>query len=357
MHAESHRQVQEAAGAWLARCDADDWTDEDRMRFDQWLNESPLHLVAFLRLEHAWERARRLKSLGAGLKSGGIPSPGNWVLSPFFDDAPSANHSSRPDAGMGSSGSSGMRSTHRRRGEVRRVGAFAAAVLLAMISVLTWYLWPAGSAYRTPVGGTASVPMPDGSLVILNTDSEIRVTVTEVERRVTLDQGEAFFEVARDSRRPFVVLAGDKRIVAVGTRFSVRREDDGVRVVVTEGRVRVETVGQSTQEPAELLASGSVAYAGAAGTVLQKGLPAQAEEILSWRSGLLVFDEVTLADAVEEFNRYNTRKIVIHDADIATMRVAGSFRATNAEAFARLLERGYPLRVERRGKELILRGR
>jgi transmembrane sensor len=83
----------------------------------------------------------------------------------------------------------------------------------------------------------------------------------------------------------------------------------------------------------------------------------EAEESLSWRTGTLVFHDVTLADAVAEFNRYNTHKIVIEDDAVGAYAVAGSFRADNVEAFVRLLARGYPLRVERRDQELVIKGR
>ena len=103
------------------------------------------------------------------------------------------------------------------------------------------YLWPhGGSSFRTAIGAITAVPMSDGSKVTLNTDSQIHIAVTGHERRINLGRGEAFFEVAKDPNRPFVVVAGHCRVVAVGTQFSVWREADEVRVVVTEGRVRVE---------------------------------------------------------------------------------------------------------------------
>jgi transmembrane sensor len=194
--------------------------------------------------------------------------------------------------------------------------------------------------------------MVDGSEVTLNTNSEIRVAVTERERRVELQQGEAFFKVAKDSQRPFVVVVGDQRVVAVGTRFSVRRNEEDIQVVVTEGKVRLESTG--SLQP---VAAGTIARASNAGVLLQKTDLAAAEEFLSWREGILVFRETTLADAVNEFNRYNIHKIVIADPGVAALRVAGNFRANNVAAFVRLLERGYPLRVERQGEEFVLQAR
>jgi transmembrane sensor len=81
---ESHKKIDAAAGDWFAKRDSGEWTDADQIRFDQWLNESPLNRVAYLRIEHVWERAQRLQVLGAGIPPNEIPPPGHWVLSPFF---------------------------------------------------------------------------------------------------------------------------------------------------------------------------------------------------------------------------------------------------------------------------------
>jgi transmembrane sensor len=196
--------------------------------------------------------------------------------------------------------------------------------------------------------------MADGSKVMLNTDTQLRVAMTDEERRIDLKRGEAFFDVAKDPHRPFVVTAGTERVIAVGTKFAVRRDAGSVRVVVTEGAVRMETLGKDIVD-ARPLAAGTVARTSEAGLLLQtKPLP-EAEEYLSWRDGVLVFRETTLANAIAEFNRYNTHKIVIEDAAVAEMRVAGNFRSTNVDAFVRLLGQGYPLRVERHHDKIVLK--
>lgn len=332
MSTERYKQIDETAGDWLAQRDSGDWTVEHQRRFDQWLNESPLHRVAYLRIEHVWERSERLKALGAGIPPGVIPPRNRWNLSPFFE----RRHPTRPRY---------------------LTLATAATVVLTAALGAAYHFWPSGTSYTTPVGGLASVPMSDGSKVTLNTDSQIRVAVTENERRVELEQGEAFFEVAQDSTRPFIVRAGNKRVIAVGTKFSVRRDLSDIQVVVTEGKVRVETEGHESSGSAESLAAGTIAQASDAGVLLQTKELSEAEEHLSWRQGVLVFRQMTLADASAEFNRYNTRKIVIEDPGVAALRVAGSFRANNVEAFVRLLERGYPVRAEARGDQLVLTAR
>jgi transmembrane sensor len=353
MTSESHSAIDEAAGDWLARRDTGHWSDADQAAFERWLNESPLHRVAFLRLEDIWERSRRLKALGAGIAPGEVPASGRWNLSPFFERAES------PQTSASCSNEQDTPALHAPTGDEsvepkrRRVlHALAAGLVLMGIG---WFLWPTGVTYRTPVGGIASVPISDGSKVTLNTDSKVRIAITERERRIELERGEAFFEVAKDPGRPFVVSAGDQRVIAVGTKFSVRREAGEVVLVVTEGRVRVQSAAPSTRTDATpLLSAGTIAHASDAGVLLEKKSVAEAEEVLSWRSGVLVFRNVSLAAAIAEFNRYNTRPVVIEDADIAEFTVAGNFRATNVDAFVRLLESGYPLRVEQRDDRIVL---
>jgi transmembrane sensor len=217
---------------------------------------------------------------------------------------------------------------------------------------------PNGERYATPVGGLASVPMADGSKVTLNTDSQIRIALTDTERRVELGHGEAFFEVSKDPKRPFVVRAGDKRVIAVGTKFSVRRDGDDVEIVVTEGKVRVEdgAMGEGSRVGSAdvFLTPGSIARADEAGVLVQRKTLPEAEEQLSWRTGWLMFRDQELADAIAEFNRYNVSKIVIQDPAIASLRIEGNFRATNVEAFVRLLESGFPVRAEVRDDQILL---
>lgn len=373
---ERHKTIDEAAGDWLARRDSGDWTDEAQRRFHQWLDESPLHRVAYLRIEYVWERSERLKALGAGIPPGVVPPPNGWNLSFFFEQrdgasdpespgaiapSPALEEASDPGTVLPAAIAGASKKLDPRRRHVTPARGwrlvFAASILIAVALGMAYRLWPSGTSYRTPVGGLASVPMPDGSQITLNTDSEIRVAVTEKERRVELEQGEAFFEVAKDPARPFIVSAGNKRVIAVGTKFSVRREGSDIQVIVTEGKVRVEARGNRGSGVAEPLTAGTVAQASDTGVLLRTKKLAEAEESLSWRQHVLVFRQMTLGEASAEFNRYNTRKIVIEDPSVAALHIAGSFRADNVEGFVRLLERGYPVRTEERGDQLVLTSR
>jgi len=211
-----------------------------------------------------------------------------------------------------------------------------------------------GGRYSTPIGGVASFPLKDGSKVTLSTDSEIQVAVTRQERRVRLERGEAYFEVVKDPAHAFTVEVGDKRVIAVGTKFAVRRDAGDIRVVVTEGSVRVETVGRK-HTLTEPLPAGTVARATDDGTLVQVTSPPEAEDYLAWLRGVLVFHDVTLAEATAEFNRYNSRKSLIEDSAVGALRIAGTFRSTSVDAFVRLLEQGYPMRAEEHEDRIVLK--
>lgn len=323
---ESVKQVEDQAAAWLVRRDAGHWTQAEQDALDAWLESSTANMVAFLRLETAWRRTHRLKSLSAGVPSGVVPSLEQWQFSPIFKAAKRS-------------------SAHRenvRTGRFNPRGWVLAASVLIAVAIGAWTLSPAGTAYYTPVGGIATVPTADGSKIILNTDSEVRIDIGEAVRHVQLEHGEAFFQVAKDPRRPFVVSVGGKRVIAVGTAFSVYRNKDDIRVVVTEGKVRIEKADRNDI----LLAAGGVARSHRGElTLKQKPVP-QVEEDLSWRSGFLTFRDTALAEAIIEFNRYNARKILIEDPSIAGIRFSGKFQSTQYEAFIRLLEDSFNVHAE-----------
>jgi len=219
--------------------------------------------------------------------------------------------------------------------------------------------WPGRTElakYETTVGALRSVQLADGSLMTLSSDSAVEVTLSRQSRRVQLVRGEAIFQVAKDAARPFVVETTGSRVTAVGTRFSVRRSDSGVRVVVTEGTVKLQPATTSgTPDQAEsLLHAGGVAMLDAQGVAIRSGSEREVASLLDWESGHLSFRDATLARAAAEFNQFNRRKLRMGDAEVAAMRVGGHFRWSNVDAFVRLLEQGFPVRAEYRADEIVL---
>lgn len=327
------RQIEEYALAWLAKRDSGKLTEAEEAGFGEWIRQDVAHRVAYLRLEAAWERAARLKAFGVGRTPNPIPPPGEWRTSPFFERRPALP----------------VRSVMKRRAP--RMAAIAAGTLLAIVGTL-WLRGLHDEAYATPVGGIASFPLKDGSSITLNTSSKVRVALTQKERHIALESGEAFFEVAKDSTRPFVVDAGDRRIVAVGTAFSVRREAADVQVVVTHGTVRVEP--KTGREDVEWLTAGAVMHAARESLLVQKKTRDEAEKALSWRTGYLTFDETSLANAVAEFNRYTTQRIIIDDPKLAALKISGKFRTTNVDDFVKLLRDGFGIHARSAGGTIEL---
>lgn len=355
---ENRQQAESSAAAWIARRERDDWSASDEAELDAWIRATTDNRVAWLRLNAAWQQTNRLKSLTTSVPRGTVPAPDQISL-PFYASGAEDKHVDPADAPT---------TVCAEDSSVRRTKAafqaLAASIVLAVAAALSWVFWPSGPSYHTEVGALQVVPLPEGSRVTLNTDSEIRLAVTEKERRVDLEHGEAFFEVAKDPERPFVVTAGTKRVIAVGTKFSVRRENDEIRVFVTEGKVRVEQDAERSSgatvragdEGGAILAAGSIARANDDSVLVQERSVADVEQLLTWRTGHLAFDKTPLADAVAEFNRYNKRKIVIQDPSVAAIRVGGNFRATNVDGFVRLIASDLPVTATQQGNEIILTG-
>jgi transmembrane sensor len=324
----------------MARRDGEEWAKADQAELEAWLSASTAHRVAFLRLQSAWPEAGRLKVLGRN----GLLQPGERrrVLAP-----------SQPAVTPGPAAIPSYQSR-----ESRVVGASIAASLVLVAVLAGWLGLPLhANSYRTDVGGISAISVKDGSTITLNTDSGIRIALSDTERRVDLEKGEAFFEVAKDPKRPFVVCVGDQRAIAVGTKFSVRREQNGIRVIVTEGRVRVEHSAAHRPPETAMISPGGVAVAGVAGVLVQDKSLSDAEERLSWRQGNLVFHDTLLTEAVAEFNRYNTRQIDIEDPEIGVLRIGGQFRTNNAQGFVRLLADAFPIQIESNDTRIILRHR
>jgi transmembrane sensor len=237
--------------------------------------------------------------------------------------------------------------------------ALGASVLLVLLTVVLWAFLPAGTPYTTAIGGYQRIVLDDGSVLQLNTNTKLRVALTEVERRVQLDHGEAYFEVTHDVARPFIVRAGRRRIVAVGTQFSVRLESGDVRVSVTEGTVRLagdELVGEEGRAGPEapetsrtpdagadprrmhageavLLPAGTIVRIASAGTARVEHHPLpEVESQLTWRTGILVFHNQPLGEVVTEINRYNRRHFVIADPALATLSFGGNLKPTDPQS-------------------------
>jgi transmembrane sensor len=307
----SAEETEQQAAQWLARVDRGLRGDE-AARLDAWLEESSLNRVAWLRLKAGWDRAERL----AALK--GLPQ-----------------------------------SAPRETAWSRLLLALAACltVLAGGGALLAWHLAPAEQVFATGIGGMQAVRLADGTRMELNTTTRVHADVTAAGRSVTLESGEAYFDVVHDARRPFTVYAGNRRITDLGTKFSVYRNGDDVRVLVREGRVQVDILDKrEVNAPVVAQAGHAVITKGGETLVMAKS---DIAADLSWRSGMLVFNQQTLGEAAEQFNRYNLRKLVV-EGDARKIRIGGSFKADNVDVFVLLLHRGFGLSVNDQGKRITV---
>lgn len=354
----SRQQDEQEATAWLLRQDGGPWTVDDARAFEAWLAQSAGHRAAYYRFKGAWQEAGRLGALlGPSVAEG---HGADAVLATDAEGDVDVDADPDVDAGTRPHGQADAKSPRRRARRRLPVLAIAASLACAVgLAALTYRLLPPPSnVYATRVGAMETVALSDGSRLTLNTDSQLRIDMDASDRRVRLRQGEAFFEVAKDPSRPFVVEAGDKRIIAVGTAFSVRRNGDDVRVVVSEGRVRVETVGRGAgATPAPLLDAGMVARTQGEAVLVQSRSEREIAQNLSWRTGQLVFRDTPMAEAVAEFNRYNTRKLVIEDAAVDDLRIGGIFRANQLDAFVSLVQQGFPVQARTEDDRIVLASR
>lgn len=303
-------KIENEAALWVARCADPLARDADADEFAAWLDASPEHRLAYWRLERVWEEADRLKALR---------QPG------------------RPAA-------------LRRPLRLRWIASLAAALLMGLVFSdlnIRDSVFGDWTNVETASGERRLVSLDDGSAVELNTATQLRAEVTRNVRQVWLDHGEAYFEVAHDAERPFVVHAGPRTITVLGTRFSVRRDGDRVTVAVRDGRVRVDSEGASADgvRTHNLLKRGDMVVAEGASTFVAPSSEERVERALSWRSGLISLDQATLAEAAAEFNRYNAKPMVV-SPDAADLRISGAFEARNTAAFGRLMREGLGLQVD-----------
>lgn len=222
------------------------------------------------------------------------------------------------------------------------ITATAVTIALATTSALAVFQpwWP---TYSTSVGAQRLEQLADGSRVRLNTDTRLQVRFTEGARHIRLLKGEAYFEVAHDTARPFVVEADDARVRAIGTKFAVHRDADQVAVTLLQGRVEVR---ETTLATATTLAPGQSL------TVTSRGMSrprsVDTADVTDWTTGQLNFSGVPLRAAVAEMNRYTSRKIVLDPSvQVDGELVSGRFEAGDTANFLAALDAVYGLKVTR----------
>lgn len=309
------KDIEAQAADWLYRAQFAEWTEYDQAALDAWLSSSHHHVAAYWRLKAAWARAETLSA-----------------LKPIEHE----------------------KAERRLSGTTLKIAA--ALVVIAVLGLgAAQLISPNGERiYRTPIGGHEVISFADGSKIELNTDTIVRTRMTTSERLVWLDKGEAFFQVKHDPAHPFIVAAGQHRVTDLGTKFLVNRDSGNLEVALLEGRIRYVNDADSPASKATLLSPGEVITATTSTMFVSHRPKVALAKELSWRKGLLIFDNTPLAEAAGQINRYNRQKVVIADPQVARMAIDGAFPSNSVQAFTDAAQTLFNLRVENRGDEIVI---
>lgn len=301
-----------AAATWFARLQAGDVSLQERRDFQRWLNADARHADAWKAVDGVWNDLSSVEH--------------DPAFAALRADALSID-------------------TSRPRLLNRRSLGLAAASLVATVGGAAvgwrWLASPKAAApvadepvFSTAVGERSTFRLADNSVVTLSTDSAVRVNHWGQERRLTLVRGQAYFQVAKDKSRPFIVAAGDTSVTAVGTAFDVRLEPGKLSVTLVEGRVRIAGVSPKGPRQIEMTAGSRFVAAERADWIVAA---VDTAKEAAWLQGRLVFDAEPLSAVVAEMNRFSDRKLDVSDPVLAATPVSGVFKTGQIDAFVAAL--------------------
>ncbi|HVW72609.1 MAG TPA: FecR domain-containing protein [Rhizomicrobium sp.] len=316
----SPQEIDQIAAEWAAqRCVG--FAPEEQAALDAWLAIDPRHVGAYAKAEAV---LAELDRAGAG-------------------GAEALRMQSRPAAAAG---------LQRR---MLLIGSVAASLAVAAGGATWLFRLLQQESYSTSIGETREVVLSDGSLVTLNTDSQVLVHYTKTARHIRLVHGEALFDVAKNRKRPFIVMAADTQVRAVGTSFTVRLlPQQPVQVMVREGVVEIKRP-QVPQAPPVRLAANTLAVAPPEAPISTEAVPEpQVTRNLAWREGRIAFDNETLANAAREFSRYSDVQIHV-PAELENQTITGLFVSNDPVGFARAAAISLNLHVDVSNREVWLR--
>lgn len=312
----SQKSLAVEAAEWYTRLRAQNLSDIEAARFRGWLAANPDRRREFEAVEQFWERFGQFEH-----------SPGVVRGRAAIDE----------------------RRRSSKRAVARKFAALAAAVVVLAGATLIFVERGSGLRLATAIGEQRTVPLADGSIITLNTNSEVRVDYTEARRGVELVRGQANFEVAKDAARPFVVRAGGSDVRAIGTVFDVYKALDKVTVTLIEGRIAVDQQGR-----AEVLLAAGEQLSFTDNEVEEKRSQIDVPRVTAWRARKLDFLNTPLSEAIEEANRYSHDEIVLRAPSLQAARISGTFEAGKTELFVEGVRSLYRLKVERIGEHQIL---
>jgi transmembrane sensor len=326
-------QIRDVAAQWLVEFRTGSPSVGARRQFAAWLRTSPEHIRAYLDALALWEDARcydRQRRLDVdGLVARARTDHKITNLRPDDDPDNIADTPGFENQDLHSSVSRKIT----RRGRLGLHTAIAVLLSLLINGAVTWYATDSqGVAYVTQTAEQRSVPLADGSRVDLDALSNVRENFTSHERGVELQSGQALFRVTKDKLRPFVVRINDVRVRAVGTEFNVNRTALGTVVTVLEGRVAVFVGGSSAEAAGVAVDAGQQTKV--MGSTIAVPRTVDTKVATGWTRGVLSFAATPLAEAAEEFNRSNSRRLVVASRELSDFHVTGTFRASSPESLA-----------------------
>ncbi len=303
---------------WFLRIEREEPAIETLAAWQRWLELSPAHRTAYEATQRTWTALDTL-------------SASRW------EEGQTAG---APTARAGRRGGTA--------GRMRRLVWAAAASLgittaLALLTVRSM----TGDAYRTTiettVGEHRELVLPDKSRVQVGAHSALEIRLTSRAREVRLLSGEAFFSVAQDISRPFVVDAGMSKVTAIGTAFNVRRYGDVVAVEVAEGRIRLEpaTTFMPNAGAATVLRQGEETVVERSG-VIRSVRALASDNVAAWRNGRHSYIDEPLSRVIADLNRYSTRPVVIDDPALARLRITTTFFSTDWQGWLHTLASAAP---------------
>jgi transmembrane sensor len=325
-----------------------------RERFDQWLRSSPENIRAYMEIAKTYVDLPAMKSgsrIDRDVLIAAARADANVVPHDFGMPRSRGISNQRPADQLDGPEAPGTRS------EWLQSRLFAASIAVACLAgaIAAWLLLHRYPTYSTEIGENRSITLADGSTIDLNARSRIEIEFSSAERHVDLIEGQALFEVAKDGSRPFIVRSGEAVVRAVGTQFDVDRKSRGTTVTVVEGRVSVNHES-SLRSPVTSMQGGTVltqansessvtgatyVSAGEQVTVTSQTITkperANVAAATAWTQHRLIFEATRLGDVVDDFNRYNTRPLVIDDGVLTDFHVSGVYTSTDPVSFIRFL--------------------
>ena len=333
--------IETEACAWVSKLDAHEkLPDTDAAALQVWVNRSPLHYQELRRVADLWGDLNRLTELLPALNQ--LPTQPQPIG--FMDSI-----------------TGGITARLTNIANNNRATRLASAVLVMVGLMVMIDLYPGDPnhrAYTTATGEQRSIDLPDGSVMQLNTASQVKIDFNDSTRTVRLIAGEAHFEVAHNKTRPFEVSAGSGMIRAIGTAFTVYLNNQQVEVTVTEGQVEVAprqpqlSEGNTDISNPKVSANQNITYNGNVDPVRNLE-QAEITKKLSWRQGMLLFSGESLEQVVSQVSRYTNDSIVITDPTIRDIRIAGYFKADDTRALFEALSVSFGVQVSRVDKNLI----